>query len=89
MNPTFQSIIYLLCFITSAACAALLVRSYLANRARLILWTALSFVFLALNNLFLVLDVLLLPSVDLLPLRQLASLSAVSVLLFGFVWDVD
>jgi hypothetical protein len=88
--PSLQAVIYLLCLLTSAACALLLVRSYLQNRAKLLLWSALCFVLLAVNNLVVVIDLLILPtSVDLLPLRHLASLAAVSTLLFGFIWEVD
>jgi len=89
MNPVAQAIVFLLCLIASGTCAALLVRSYLRTRTRLLLWCALCFVLLAINNLFVVLDVLLLPSVELLPFRQLASLSAISVLLVGFIWEAD
>ena len=89
MNPVAQAIVFLLCLITSAACAALLVRSYVRTHTRLLLWTAVCFVLLAINNLFVVLDVLLLPAVELLPFRQLASLSAISVLLVGFIWEAD
>jgi hypothetical protein len=89
MTPAIQGAIYLLCLATSAACAALLVRQYRASRARLLLWSALCFVLLALNNLILVIDVLVLPAVDLIPFRQIASFSAVAILLFGFIWDAD
>lgn len=85
-----QAFVYLLCFLTSAGCAWLLVRSYLASRTRLLLWTALCFTLLTLNNLLLFVDVVLLPaSISLLPLRHLASLSAVVALLIGFIWDAD
>jgi hypothetical protein len=84
-----QSLTYLLCLATSVACAALLVRSYLSTRTRLLLWSALCFVLLAANNLLLVLDVMVFPKIDLSPLRQMMSLSAVGVLLIGFVWDAD
>jgi uncharacterized membrane protein len=53
------------------------------------LWSALCFVLLAINNLLVVIDLLVLPSVDLVPLRNLASLAAVSVLLFGFIWETE
>jgi Na+-translocating ferredoxin:NAD+ oxidoreductase RnfA subunit len=85
----FQAVIYGLCLLTSGFCAFLLVRSYLESRARLLLWSALCFVLLAANNLLIVIDLLVLPTVDLLPLRNLASLAAVSVLLFGFIWEVE
>jgi Family of unknown function (DUF5985) len=87
--PEFQAVIYILCLLTSAFCALLLVRSYLRNGARLLLWSALCFVLLAVNNLLVTVDLLVLPSIDLLPLRNLASLAAVSVLLFGFIWETE
>ena len=89
MAGALQPAIYLLCFATSAVCAFLLVRSYRASRVRLLLWVAICFVLLAVNNLFVVFDVLFLPAIDLVPFRQMASFSAVAVLLFGFVWDAD
>jgi len=89
MNAGLQAAVYFLCFLTSAGCAALLTRSYLASRARLLLWTALCFGLLTLNNLLLFVDVVLFPSVNLLAYRHLASLGAVVVLLIGFVWDSD
>jgi hypothetical protein len=87
--PNFQAAIYILCLLTSVGCAALLVRSYRETRARLLLWSALCFALLALNNLFVVVDILILPSVDFVPFRHLAALAAVSVLLFGFIWETQ
>jgi hypothetical protein len=89
MTPAVQSFVYLLCLATSAACAVLLVRSFLRSGARLLLWSAICFALLTVNNLFVVIDVLVLPRNDFTPLRQLASLSAVAILLFGFIWDSD
>ncbi|MFV3131088.1 DUF5985 family protein [Niveispirillum sp. KHB5.9] len=89
MDFAIQPFIYLLCFAASTACAALLVRSYRASRVRLLMWVAICFVLLAFNNLFVVLDMWLLPDVDLQPMRQITSLGAICVLLIGFVWDAD
>jgi hypothetical protein len=80
-------ILYLLCFVTSVACCWLLVRSYLKTRTRLLLWSAACFVLLAVNNLLVVLDLILLPTVDLSTPRIVAALLAVSTLLVGFVWE--
>jgi hypothetical protein len=82
--------VYLLCIATSLVCLVLLARSYARTRMRLLLWSALCFVFLALNNLLLFVDVIVLPvEVDLLPYRQLSSLIGVGVLLYGFIWEAD
>jgi hypothetical protein len=84
-----QAIIYLLCLATSMICAYLLVRSYMNTRTKLLLYVASCFVLLAANNLLVVIDLVILPSVDLIPFRQLAAIAAVGVLLIGFVWETD
>jgi hypothetical protein len=81
--------VYLLCLITSIVCAFLLVRSYRTNRTRLLLFCAICFLLLALNNMLVVLDMILLPQFDLVPYRQLSTLAAVSVLLIGFIWETE
>lgn len=81
--------VYVLCLITSSVCAALLARAYLRSRARLLLWTALGFGCLALNNLFLVADMVIFPDVDIWLLRPLAAFAAIAVLLYGFVWEAE
>ena len=90
MADYFPSAVYLLCFLTSSACAWLLARNYRRTGARLLLWSALCFALLGLNNLVVVVDLVLLPhAVQLQVLRLLLSLAAVSVLLFGFIWDLE
>jgi len=89
MSPAFPTAVYILCFITSSACAWLLARSYWRTGARLLLWSALCFLLLAGNNLIVVLDMLVLPAWDLRIARITFSLGAVAVLLFGFIWDIE
>jgi len=91
MTDIFPTAVYILCFLTSAACAWLLGRSYLANRTRLLLWSCICFIFLALNNLALVLDLVVWPSpeVDLRLPRLLLALAAAVSLIWGFVWEVE
>lgn len=67
----------------------LLARSYFTSRARLLLWSAVCFLFLAANNLVVVVDMLLIPDISFRVLRLVLALAAVSVLLFGFVWDLE
>jgi hypothetical protein len=89
MQPYFPAAVYLLCFATSSACALLLRRSYARTGARLLLWSAMCFLLLAVNNLLVVIDLLILPEVDFSLPRILLSLGAVSILLFGFIWDLE
>ncbi len=83
-----EVIIYLLCVITSLLCAYLLARAYRSGRTKLLIWSSLCFALLALNNLVVAADALLLPDIDLAAMRLLTSLSAVGVLLYGFIWEV-
>jgi hypothetical protein len=87
MAQYFPAAVYTLCFLTSSACAALLARSYWQTGARLLLWSALCFLFLAANNLVVIIDLLMLPEVDFRLARNLLSLAALGVLIFGFIWD--
>ncbi|MFZ2066760.1 MAG: DUF5985 family protein [Xanthobacteraceae bacterium] len=81
------NIVYLLCFLTSLSCCLLLIRSYRRTKSKVLLWTAACFVLLAIDNLLVVFDLILLPNVDLLVPRLLATLLAVSTLIIGFVWE--
>ena len=88
-NPV-ATVVYLLCFATSVGCALLLVRSYLRMRTALLLWTAICFVLLGLNNLLVVADLVFLPdAIDLRPARLAAAIAALSTLLYGFIWELD
>ena len=89
MPEGFPAAVYILCFLTSGACAYLLARNYRRTGTRLLMWSALCFAFLALNNAVLFIDAMVLPDVDLALARLTLSLAAVSVLLFGFIWDLD
>jgi hypothetical protein len=87
MSEFLAGVVYVLCFLTSAACAWLLGRSYARTGARLLLWSSICFALLAGNNLVLVLDLVFLPSVDLRLGRLLLAVAAVASLIWGFVWE--
>ena len=81
--------IYLLCLTTATACFWLLLRGYWRGGARLLLWSSVCFGFLALNSLFVVIDLLVFPTIDFQTIRHAASLAAVGSLIFGLVWETD
>ncbi len=89
MTEIFPTIVYLLCFLTSALCAWMLGRSYFRTGTDLLLWSAICFTLLAGNNLVLVLDLVVWPEFDLRLPRILLSLAAVVSLIWGFVWEAD
>jgi hypothetical protein len=83
------AIIYSLCALTAGVCAYLLLRSYRSGRYRLLLWSGLCFVGLTLNNLLLVLDKVIFPLADLSVARTAVALLAMTVLLYGLIWDTE
>jgi hypothetical protein len=78
-------LVYLLCALTSLACAGLLLRGYRRSQQRLLLWSGLCFTGLFVNNLMLVLDSRL--AQDLSVLRSLPALAGIAALLYGLVWE--
>jgi hypothetical protein len=81
--------VYILCMLTSLACAVLLMRAYLRSRMRLLLWSGLCFAALAVSNLVLFVDLVLVPEVDLSVLRSSLALLGVATLLYGLIWDSE
>lgn len=80
-------LVYILCAATSIACAVLLYRGYRRGRKRLLYWSSLCFAFLALNNIVLVLDFIVLPVENFEMVRSVIALMAVTILLVGMVWE--
>lgn len=89
MATTLPALVYTLCFLTSATCGFMLTRNYYRTRVRLLLWSGICFILLAANNMVVMVDLLMLPGMDLQIPRLAFSLIAVLVLLFGFIWDLD
>jgi len=87
LTELFPAAVYSLCFLTSSACAFLLARSFARTRMRLLLWSALCFLFLGLNNLVVIIDFLIVPDVSFQLLRLALSFAGVLLLLFGLVWE--
>jgi len=81
--------VYVLCALTSAACAILLLRGYVRSRARLLLWSGLCFIALTANNALLFVDKVILPEVDLSLYRTSTAMAGLLLLLFGLIWDAD
>jgi hypothetical protein len=87
---TFNFILYLLAVLTCLACTVLLFRGYRANQQRLLLWSALCFVFLTLNNLLLFFDLVVFPAgIDLRPYRLAAALVGLGFLIYGFIFESE
>ena len=80
-------LVYVLCALTSLACAVLLMRGYREQRVKLLLWAGLCFVGFALGNTLLILDVVVGDLHDLAFLRSVPVLAGLTVLLYGLVTE--
>ena len=81
------AMVYILGALTSLACALLLLRGYSRGRKRLLLWSGLCFAGLAVSNLLVFVDLVLLPAQDLYLWRLATTGVAMALLLYGLIWE--
>jgi hypothetical protein len=81
------TLVYALCALTSLLCAVLLLSAYVRSRVRLLFWSGLGFAGLAMSNGLMFTDFVVVPEVDLGPVRAAVTFAAISVLLFGLLWE--
>ncbi|HSI35719.1 MAG: DUF5985 family protein [Phycisphaerae bacterium] len=87
--------VYVLCSLTSLACAVMLLRGYARSKARLLLWSGLCFVCLMANNVLLFLDKVVYPEQDLflggyfVLWRSGTAVLGIGLLVYGLVWDSE
>lgn len=83
-----HAVVYLLSAATSLLCALLLFRGYFRSNMRLLLWSALCFVALTIDNILLYTDLILLgPDISLALVRKTTALTGLVLLIYGLVWD--
>jgi hypothetical protein len=83
-----EGAVYILCAVTALACGLFLLRGFRRSRSRLLLWCGLFFLFIAVENAVLFIDLVVLSdAVSLLVLRRAVGLGGVIVLVYGLVWD--
>ena len=70
--------LYAVCVLSSTACAVLLFRGYLKRRVRLLMWSAICFAGLSVNNMALFVDLVLFPDIDLRLAAYMLSVSRVA-----------
>jgi len=77
--------VYLLCAATSIVCGVLLLRGYHLSKTDLLFWASLCFLGLAINNVILFVDLIVLPGVDLFWWRTLPAIGGMVILLYGLI----
>jgi hypothetical protein len=81
-------VVYFLCTLSALLCAVLLMRGYKRSKHELLFWSAMCFIILALSNIILVIDLVIIgpDGVDLLLWRSGLSLVGLCVLLYGLIF---
>ena len=84
---TIADAIYALCAATSLMAAWMLLRQYASRRSRVLLWSSIAFVGIALNNVLVVLDFGVFPGVDLSLVRSFTAALSMTILVYGLIWE--
>lgn len=81
--------IYMLCGLTSLGCAILLIRQYLRTRGQLLMLSSIFFLTQAVANIVLFFDLVVVPDIDLSPLRSLITITGLVFFLIGLIWEAS
>lgn len=81
--------IYILGSVVVCLCAVMLIRAYMRARRRLLLWSGLCFVGLTISNLLVFIDLVMIPDINLYPIRLWTAAIATLLLVFGLVWESE
>lgn len=81
--------VYILGFLTSLACAVLLLRGYARGRQKLLLWSGLCFLGLSLSNLIVFFDLVVYLDLDLYRWRLGVAAVASLLLVYGLVAEKE
>lgn len=82
-------VVYMLGAFISLCCGVLLLRSYGSVRKRLLLWSGLCFVGLAISNVLIFVDLVIFPEINLYPLRLGTAAASMLLLLYGLIWESE
>jgi len=82
-----EELVYILCGLTSILCACLLYRQYCSMPSDLLYWSTGCFICLAVTNVLLFVDLVVIPATDLSSLRSLITLTGMLMLLYGLVQE--
>ncbi|GMV27357.1 MAG: hypothetical protein AMXMBFR58_33880 [Phycisphaerae bacterium] len=80
-------VVYILCALAALMCAVMLARAYRRTPSRLLLWSCVCFVALALNSILVIMDVLFLHDTDLRLPRLVVAGTGVLTLLWALIRD--
>ena len=80
-------VVYALSAVTTILCAALLLLRHARVKHRLLLFSGICFAGLAISNILVFVDLVVVPEVDLYRWRVLTAIVAMGFLLYGLIWE--
>lgn len=80
-------IVFVLCALVSTICAVMLFVGYRRSRTRLLFWSSLCFAGLAINNVLLMIDFVMVAGIDFTLYRSVIALAAVMLLVYGLITE--
>lgn len=83
-----EGLVNLLGAVTALVCAALLYRGYRHTGVRLLLWSAVCFLALSLENNIVFIDRFIYPEISLVLVRQSIAALGIACLIFSLVWEI-
>lgn len=81
--------VFILCAVTCLVCSLLLFRGYRRERVPLLLWSAICFFGLMVDNCMLYADLYVFPDVRMVIWRKIPGLIAIVALLYGLIWEAE
>ena len=75
--------------LTAGLCGLLLLRAYTRVRKRLLLWCGLCFVGLMVSNALLIIDLVLLPDVNIYRQRLFVAAASMMAMLYGLIFESE
>ena len=81
-----SGLVYILCALTSLISALLLLRGALTRKGGLLFWSSLCFFAMAVQNVLLYVNYVILPEIDLLIAARLVALAGIVLLNIGLIW---
>jgi hypothetical protein len=85
MGPVTYIVVTLICLASSI----LLLRGYMRDKMNLLLWSGVCFAGLAVSNLLVFVDLVMLPNANLYLVRLITAAASMALLLFGLIWESD
>ena len=79
--------LYILTSVTALLCAILLLRAWSHVRRKLLLWSGLCFLGLAVSNALKFADLVVFPSTDFYTWRLAVAAFSLALLLYGLIWE--